>query len=113
MLIGDARLAHALADALKVLLPRQEWVPGSVYDVRPGCVVLSTTLDCPPGLCRSLADRDVHIVVLAAFPSETDRDAYVRSGASGYLPMDLDLTPLRELLESLVPQNPSAAMGAA
>jgi hypothetical protein len=43
--------------------------------------------DLTPDACRELTFRGVCVVVLAALPSERERETYLRAGAAAYVPM--------------------------
>ena len=71
-------------------------------------VLLSTTADLSSIESAILARDGVVPVVLAALPSEFQREQYERADAI-YLPMDLDTLPLLRVLEGLARRQANAA----
>ncbi len=84
-----AWLRQALAKALiegsvDVFLTR------SCEGLGAGGIVVAAASECDSEDCASLAERGLHIVILAALPSAAERERYIAAGARTYLPMTVD-----------------------
>ncbi len=95
---GHRRLAaalggrlHALHGVAVVTLEHLEEAEG------PG-VVVATAGICSAEACRRLSERRLQVIILAALPRVTERDAYKAAGAADYLAMATNLGPLQDAI---------------
>ncbi|MGE0705663.1 MAG: hypothetical protein AB7P22_17180 [Vicinamibacterales bacterium] len=81
-------------------------------DPRPGDVVVITRDGNTLALCEKLAPRGACILVLTPMPTLPEEAAFRRAGASGYIPMDLDLGRLIAAIEdAIAARDPGASEG--
>jgi hypothetical protein len=96
LLVRNPELRTALA-ALVLANPEM-----TVEGLRAACVsehcehlVIATVTGCSVRQCRNLVDRGARVILLAALPSDPERDDYMEAGASAYLPMGTNEERLR------------------
>ena len=73
----------------------------SLSSLPDGAIVLATATDCPPASSRRIVDAGGHVIVVAAYPSDSARADYEAAGAI-YLAMSSDTGPLEDALNAAV-----------
>lgn len=101
----DVSLANALRDRIAADAPdrRIVVVDDLVQSVRACGTLVTSTTQCSPAECAGLAEAGMHVIVLAAVPSEFQKGLYESAGAAAYLPMTLDLAPLIAAIKRVDP----------
>lgn len=99
---GNRHLAGALRDSLAGVNDTPVSILARLEDASPPGVVLTTAADCSAAACSRLVEAGLDVVVLVVLPSSLDESSYRRAGAAGYLPMGVDLGPLRTMLRALL-----------
>lgn len=66
----------------------------------PRSVVVAGNPSCTPGEAALLVAQGWRVVVVASAVMSASEQAYRAAGVSGYLPMDLDLSPLLEAIRA-------------
>jgi hypothetical protein len=92
---ADPALANALRERLAAATDETVEVVDDVVSQlgQLGTLVTSTT-QCSPAECAGIAEAGGQVIVLAAVPSDFQKQLYESAGAAAYLPMALDLAPL-------------------
>jgi len=87
------RLTQHLGDRAEFASPDAEPKSG---------VVVATSPACKPDECAELVNRGLSVIVLAPVPSAKEEARYRSAGASAYLPMVINLTPLFAAVAALL-----------
>ena len=80
-------------------------VPGTLADVQPGDVVITTTSDTSLEDCRSLSTRGIGVVVLTPRTSANERARYLAAGASTFLEMNADASALAHAVDLAITET--------
>jgi DNA-binding NarL/FixJ family response regulator len=107
----DVRLKRALGTRLRQLQHlivfddvQDETLPPAVYTNGHGplpTIVVAPSHDLTTGECTTIAQKGLHVIVLAAVPREHEREAYERAGAYAYLEMDISNRRLVECIDAI------------
>lgn len=94
-----------LADALRHLVRTLEHPAPQIADGPPsaGDIVVAPAADCSPSCCAEYAAMGAHVVVLASFPRDSERETYRRAGAAAYVTMAVGTGELRAAISALLP----------
>ncbi len=83
---------------------------GSVESATKGDVLIATPADCPDVECHLLTQRGVAVIILAPVVRQSERERYLRAGASSFIPMLVDsgelVHAIDEALASPIPMAP-------
>jgi hypothetical protein len=100
LLIGHRGLSSTLQKSLDGLVSQGEAPPAH------GDVVVSTTADISPNMCRGFAKDGVRVVVIAIRHDPAHRQAYEDAGAYRYLEMFADAHALSAAVKAAIAVEP-------
>jgi hypothetical protein len=100
LLVGHRGLASTLERSLEGLVSADGSPPGD------GDVVVSTTADISPDICRCLVKQGVRVIVIAIRHDPAHRLAYEDAGTYRYLEMFADAHALTSAVKAAIAAQP-------